>query len=64
MLFCKFCCIPFECVDFNECVNISYHNCSEAENKMCQNINGSFTCECMKGFQMNATAKTCEGERD
>ena len=50
-------------IDFDECINGSFHNCSEADNEICRNIYGSFTCECMKGFEMSGATEICEGEK-
>ena len=49
------------CSDLNEC-NSSYHNCSESEYEICHNTVGSFTCECMPGFEINEEAQSCEGK--
>ena len=51
-------------IDFDECINSSYHNCSEAENEICNNTVGSFTCECIQGFDLNMNTKICEGEEE
>ena len=51
-------------IDLDECVNSSYHNCTEAENEICHNMVGSFTCECLQGFDINISTKICEGEEE
>ena len=51
-------------IDLDECVNSTYHNCSEAENELCLNTVGSFTCECLQGFDLNASTNVCEGQAE
>ena len=48
--------------DIDECANILSHNCSEEENEICRNTNGSFTCDCMPGFEMSKDSQSCVGE--
>ena len=50
--------------DLDECVNSSYHNRTEAENEICHNTVGSFTCECLQIFDLNISTKICEGEEE
>lgn len=51
------------CIDFDECTNSSYHNCSESDYVTCTNTHGSFLCDCMIGFIMNEETKRCEGKK-
>ena len=46
----------FAVADINECTN-NTHNCHENAN--CTNTNGSFTCECVKGF--TGDGENCTG---
>ena len=50
-------------IDFDECANSSYHNCSESDYLNCINTHGSFLCDCMSGFMMNDETKRCEGKK-
>ena len=50
------------CIDFDECADSSYHNCSESEYVTCTNTPGSFSCGCKVGFKMNEETNICEGE--
>lgn len=34
--------------DFDECINVRYHDCSE--NAYCFNLRGTYTCSCRDGF--------------
>ena len=42
--------------DIDECNN-GTHNCSQ----MCTNTNGSFTCGCKNGYQLDPDEVTCNG---
>ena len=44
-------------VDINECV-ISNGGCEH----QCKNTNGSYICQCKKGFFLDGNAKTCSGK--
>ena len=46
--------------DVNECANSSMHNCSEAINEVCQDMEGSYECICKPGFEMDEGV--CKGE--
>ena len=48
------------CVDIDECDNSTIHNCSEVYNEICRNVDGSFECDCMSGFDRHENV--CEGE--
>ena len=48
------------CVDIDECDNSTIHNCSEVHNEICRNVDGSFECDCMSGFDRHENV--CEGE--
>lgn len=43
-------------LDLNEC-EISNGGCEH----QCKNTNGSYICECNKGFFLNGNRKTCSG---
>lgn len=38
----------FEAVDFDECLNSQFHDCSD--NSHCFNLRGTYTCSCKEGF--------------
>ena len=42
--------------DIDECNNET-HNCSQ----ICTNTNGSFTCGCRNGYQLDTDVVTCNG---
>lgn len=46
-------------LDINEC-EIGVHNC--AENHVCVNTPGSFSCECANGYFLDVVNATCFGE--
>ncbi len=50
-----------DCVDINECVNSSAHNCSEEYNERCRNTEGSYGCDCIAGFERKEG--NCRGNR-
>ena len=37
-------------LDVNECANDATHNCSEANNEVCLDTDGSYVCVCKAGF--------------
>ena len=41
----------FLLADINECLNVSANNCSEPNNEVCRNVEGSYTCDCSPGYQ-------------
>ena len=43
-------------LDINEC-ETSNGGCEH----QCKNTNGSYTCECNKGFSLNGNGKSCSG---
>jgi len=47
----------FTCKDIDEC-NLDTIKCPL--NSKCLNYDGGYKCECLVGFQMNATTKICE----
>ena len=48
-------CIGFF-TDIDECIN-GTHNCSQ----ICTNTDGSFTCGCNEGYELNIDDVTCNG---
>lgn len=42
-------------LDFDECVNIKYHDCSE--NAYCFNLRGTYTCSCREGKRLHLMKK-------
>ena len=54
---------PLEnCTDINECEDDSKNDCDiyGAPNRVCVNSQGSYTCICPNGYQMNSTSGKCE----
>ena len=49
------------CSDINECVDVT--TCADISNSECNNIDGSFQCNCVAGYYMNAAGTEC-GEID
>ncbi len=47
------------CLDINECLNSSLHNCSAEAKEVCVNNNGSYTCDCQQGYSLQSDK--CEG---
>ena len=47
--------------DIDECLNSSANNCSALNNEVCQNVEGSYTCDCLSGYQRNEDTELCEG---
>jgi hypothetical protein len=45
-------------VDINECASNTTHNCSETNNEVCQDTDGSYVCVCKAGFH----GEHCMGE--
>ena len=45
-------------LDFDECVNEMDNNCAQ----MCQNTNGSYSCECRIGYSLDSNGYTCNGK--
>ena len=45
------------CLDIDECANRNDNDC----NQLCLNTNGSFTCNCSSGYQLNSDGRTCDG---
>ena len=43
-------------LDHNEC-NAASHGCEQK----CVNAHGSYSCACLKGYQLNNDSKTCSG---
>ena len=43
-------CDTFPNPDVNECGSNTTHNCSEADNEICEDTDGSYMCICMPGF--------------
>ena len=49
-------------LDVDECASTTNHtNCSEVDNEMCINTEGSFNCICSKGYSNNSTDDACQG---
>ena len=46
--------------DKDEC---SEDPCFDKKNSVCKNTDGSFKCECIKGFRMSADESSCEGKK-
>ena len=47
----------FSCIDINECTS-GVHNCAQ----LCTNTEGSYTCGCRAGYQLNSDRLRCDGE--
>ena len=45
-------------IDVNECASNATHNCSESNNEVCQDTDGSYVCVCKAGFH----GEHCMGE--
>ena len=45
-------------LDFDECVNEMDNNCAQ----MCQNTNGSYSCECRDGYSLASNGYSCSGK--
>ena len=45
-------------LDFDECVNEMDNNCAQ----MCQNTNGSYSCECRDGYSLASNGYSCYGK--
>ena len=50
-------------LDIDECVGATIHiNCSESNNEICINTEGSFVCTCSEGYsRRDSTDKACQG---
>ena len=46
--------------DINEC---SQEPCLGEENSTCENTEGSYKCQCIKGFRKSADGSICEGKK-
>ena len=46
-------------LDIDECIEGS-HDC-DSSTEMCVNLVGSYSCQCVDGFQLNG--QTCEGKK-
>ena len=44
-------------VDINECASDAANNCQQ----VCHNSEGSYTCECNSGYELEENGYTCEG---
>ena len=44
-------------VDVDECANSTLHNCYQ----ICENTNGSFTCDCYMGYRLSIDGFMCTG---
>ena len=44
-------------LDFNECQSNTSNRCEQD----CVNVPGSFTCDCGKGYKLNADGHSCDG---
>ena len=48
---------PYKCseilflIDVNECAHSSANNCSAVDNEECHNVEGSYQCDCVAGFE-------------
>lgn len=47
-------------IDIDECAE-GLHNCSSINNTMCVNVNGSFDCPCISGYQEDNSTGECIG---
>ena len=47
----------FLLLDFNECQSNTSNICEQD----CVNVPGSFTCDCGKGYKLNADGHSCDG---
>ena len=47
-------------LDIDECADAVLNECSEKE--LCKNTDGSFTCSCNSGFQLQSDGRTCKSE--
>ena len=44
-------------IDIDECADVT-HGCQQ----ICKNSIGNFSCNCRRGFELNADGKTCDGK--
>ena len=50
--------------DIDECANVSLHiNCTESDNEVCINTEGSYNCMCLNGYLRDSpSADFCQGK--
>jgi len=50
------------CSDIDECSHKSLNNCHVNSNQECVNTVGSYSCNCLPGFNLDATLNKCVGK--